>query len=130
MVVGVFIADLHGVVIDIRNGELVLDVLNAHRFELQIRHCAGRILSKRLIDANADLGVGFGIALHEMGGKYFFYYVHKSIILPNHPAAVKVSTFISGIGLFDLFPVEFAHLSEFPFDLRTRTRVAGRYKIT
>ena len=44
---------------------------HVHRLELEVGHCAGRVLRQRLVDADAELGVLRGIALDEMCRKYF-----------------------------------------------------------
>ena len=68
VVVGVLEADLHRVVVHVGDGELVADMRHVHRFELKIGHRARRVLRQRLVDADAELGVLRGIALHQMGG--------------------------------------------------------------
>ena len=76
MVIGVFESDLHSVVVHVRNGKIVLDVVDAHRFKLEICHRTSCILSKRLVDADSKFGVLGDIAFNEVGGKDFFYNVH------------------------------------------------------
>ena len=76
MVIGVLKADLHGVVVDIADGEIVLDVLDAHRLELQIGHRARRVLRQRLVDADADLGIDRRVAFDEVLGENLLYDVH------------------------------------------------------
>ena len=76
MVIGVLKADLHGVVVDIADGEIVLDVLDAHRLELQIGHRARRVLRQRLVDADSDLRIRRRIPLDEVLGENLLYDVH------------------------------------------------------
>ena len=44
VVVCIFEADLHGIVVHIADGHFGLCTVKAHAFELKIGHCAGRIL--------------------------------------------------------------------------------------
>ena len=69
VVVGVLEADLDGVVVDVGDRKVVLDVLHAHRLKLEIGHRAGRILRQRLVNANSDLGILRGIAFYKVSGK-------------------------------------------------------------
>ena len=71
MVVGVLEADLDSIVVDVAYGEVGLDARHIHRLELEVGHCAGRVLRERLVDADAKLWVPRGIALDEMCRKYF-----------------------------------------------------------
>ena len=66
VIVGVLEAALQGVVVDIADGKLRLDLIDAHRLKLQVRHRARRILRQRLVDAYADRRSLFHLARHEM----------------------------------------------------------------
>ena len=76
VVVGVLKADLDRVVIDVRNGQLVLHALQPHRLELKVGHGAGCVLCKRLVYADSDFGIATGIPLHEMREENLLHYVH------------------------------------------------------
>ena len=66
VIVGILEAALQGVVVDIADGKLRLDLIDAHRLKLQVRHRARRILRQRLVDAYADRRSLFHLARHEM----------------------------------------------------------------
>ena len=66
VIVGVLEAALQGVVVDIADGKLRLDLIDAHRLKLQVCHRARRILRQRLVDAYADRRSLFHLARHEM----------------------------------------------------------------
>ncbi len=57
VVVGVFEADLHGIVVYIGYGEVVLDVVHTHGFKLQVGHCARGVLRQGLVNADSDFGI-------------------------------------------------------------------------
>ena len=71
MVVGVFEADLHRIVVHVADGQVVLDALKSHRLELQIGHGAGGVLRERLVDADCQFRIHGGIARHQMRGDQF-----------------------------------------------------------
>ena len=54
MIVGVFKADLNSIMINIAEGQFVLNSLQAHRFKLKIGHRPGCVLGKRLVDGYSD----------------------------------------------------------------------------
>ncbi len=77
VVVGVFEADLHGIVVDIADGEVVLYVVDSHRLELQIRHRAGGVLRQGLVDLDCELcGVLRPGLFYDMRREYLLCDVH------------------------------------------------------
>lgn len=66
MVVGVFKSRLQGVVVDVSDGKLCLNLVDVHGFQLQVNHRAGGILRQRLIDFNRDFLPRRQIAFHQV----------------------------------------------------------------
>ena len=54
VVVGVFKAALKRVVVDVSDGALCFHSVNAHSLELEIRHSAGCVLCKGLVNSKTD----------------------------------------------------------------------------
>ena len=73
-VVGVLVADLHGVVVDVRHGQFVAHVRHVHGLELQIGHRTRRVLREGLVDSQADVGALYHFALDEVSLNDFFSY--------------------------------------------------------
>ena len=71
MVVGIFKAGLQGIMVYIGNAQLRLYPVNAHSFQLQIRHRAGGILGQGLINPQGNLTAGGHISVHQVGGNDF-----------------------------------------------------------
>ena len=75
MVVGVFKADLDGIVVDVADRNVGFHARNVHRLELEIGHRSGGVLRESLIDADSDFGIFGHIPFDEVRGKDFFGYV-------------------------------------------------------
>jgi len=72
VVVCVLEADLHGVVVDVRDRQVGLDLFEAHRLELQVGHRAGGVLREGLVDTDADLAAFHVLAFFEVGNEDLF----------------------------------------------------------
>ena len=66
VVVRVLEIDLEEVVVDVLDGGLDLDAVDAELLELHQRHRPGRVLRQRLVDAEGDLGSGGEFAADEV----------------------------------------------------------------
>ena len=71
VVVGVLGSELAGVVVDVLDGQLGLDAVDAHGLQLEEGHGAGGVLAERLVDADAYLLAGHAVALDEVRAQDF-----------------------------------------------------------
>ena len=66
VVVRILEAGLQGVVVNISDRTLSLDLIDAHRLKLEISHRTGRVLRQRLIDTQANFLPLHHFAVHKM----------------------------------------------------------------
>ena len=66
VVVRILEAGLQGIVVNVSDRALGLDLIDAHRLKLEISHRAGGILRERLVDPEADLLPHDHLAVYQM----------------------------------------------------------------
>ena len=66
VVVRILEAGLQGIVVNVSDRALGLDLIDAHRLKLEISHRAGGILRQRLIDLKADLLTQYHFAVYQV----------------------------------------------------------------
>ena len=71
VVVRILEAGLQGIVVNVSDRTLGLDLIDAHRLKLEISHRAGGILRQRLIDLKADLLTQCHFAVYQCAFKIF-----------------------------------------------------------
>ena len=72
MVVKIFRAALQHVVVDVGHGAFGFYTVDAHGFQLEIRHRTGGILGEGLVNAQTDLVAWFHFTIGEMGSEDLF----------------------------------------------------------
>jgi len=105
VVIGVFITDLDGVMIDVTYRQVGFHAGDAHGLELQISHRSGSVLRQSLIYADADFFTRFQTAADQVIREYFFNYIFSQwqLFLPN-PPFVKGDTGVFFIILCKISP--------------------------
>ena len=66
VVIRILEAGLQGIVVNVSDRALGLDLIDAHRLKLEISHRTGRILRERLVDPEADLLPHDHLAVYQM----------------------------------------------------------------
>ena len=66
VVIRILEAGLQGIVVNVGDRTLGLDLIDAHRLKLEISHRTGRILRERLVDPEADLLPHDHLAVYQM----------------------------------------------------------------
>ena len=66
VVVRILEAGLQGIVVNVSDRALGLDLIDAHRLKLEISHRAGGILRQRLIDLETDLLTQYHFAVYQV----------------------------------------------------------------
>jgi len=70
VIVGVLVAHLRGIMVDVGNREFGCERFNPHRFELEVRHRARGILRKALVDVDTDFSSRFKRTFAQMSLEY------------------------------------------------------------
>ena len=96
VVIRVFEAGLQGIMVNVRDRTLGLDLIDAHRLKLEISHRTGRILRQRLVDLEADFLPHDHLAVYQMRLQNFLRDCHTHVCVrsflsrrrtPNAPCA-------------------------------------------
>ena len=96
VVIRVFEARLQGIMVNVRDRTLGLDLIDAHRLKLEISHRTGRILRQRLVDLEADFLPHDHLAVYQMRLQNFLRDCHTHVCVrsflsrrrtPNAPCA-------------------------------------------
>ena len=88
VIVCVLEAGLQGVVVDVGDALFGADALHAHGLELQIRHGAGGILGKGLVDADGNFRAGDQLAGEQVRGENFLCQIHQRAASHNQAMVI------------------------------------------